>query len=142
MQRAKNLHKFRSVICFSIAIINVLVSIPLCIKFGAVGAAIGTVASLIIGNGLIMNIYYHKKVGIDIIYFWRNILSILPALIIPTLYGIFVSIVFPLNNISMFVIQSVIMVILYCASIWMFGMNVAEKQMIAVPIKKLLRRSK
>ena len=141
MQRAKNMHKFRSVICFMIAIVNILMSIPLCMKYGAIGASIGTACSLIIGNGLIMNVYYHKKIGIDIIRFWKNILSILPAVIIPTVYGICVNVMFPLKNVYMFIIQVAIMALLYCISIWMFGMNVAEKQMIAVPIKKLLKRN-
>ena len=141
MQRAKNMHKFRSVVCFMIAIANILISVPLCIKYGAVGVSIGTAISLVIGNGLIMNLYYHKKLGIDIISFWKNIFSILPALSIPTIYGIFVHIVFPLKNVYMFILQLIIMVLLYCVSVWSFGMNIAEKEMITFPIKKLLKRN-
>ena len=140
MQRAKNMHKFRSVVCFSIAIINILLSIPLCIRYGAIGASIGTAASLICGNGIIMNIYYHKKIGINVISFWKSIASILPAMIIPTLYGVFVYTVFPIKNIYVFMLQFAIMVLLYSVSIWLFGMNKAEREMIISPFKRMQKR--
>lgn len=57
------------------ALINLGLSIILCKRFGAVGSAIGTAISLIVANGLVMNIYYHKKCNIDIITFWKNILK-------------------------------------------------------------------
>ena len=56
IQRAKDMHKFRSVLYFAIAAINIAVSIPLCIKFGELGCAFGTALSLVVGNIIIMNI--------------------------------------------------------------------------------------
>ena len=82
-----NLHKFRSLTYFIIALLNVAITIPLVIKFEGLGAAIGTAIALLIGNGFIMNIYYHKRVGIDIPYFWKEILKIFPAFILPLLTG-------------------------------------------------------
>ena len=70
------MHKFRSVLYFVIAAINIAVSIPLCIKFGELGCAFGTALSLVVGNIIIMNIYYHKRVGLDIKYFWKEILNL------------------------------------------------------------------
>jgi len=138
MQRAKNLHKFRSVLCFAIALANIMLSIPLSMKYGAIGAAVGTALALVIGNGIIMNVYYHKRVGLDIKLFWKNIISIFPALILPTTYGFAMSIFFPLTNPVSFVVQSAIMVVLYCISMWFFGMNSAEKQMM-MPLLKIFR---
>lgn len=140
MQRAKNLHKFRAIAYFLIAIGNILLSIPLCRKYGALGAAVGTAVSLIIGNGLIMNIYYHKKVGIDIISFWKSILSIFPALILPTAYGIIANQFFPLSSIYMFVLQAGLMAVIYCGSMWFFGMNKTEKQLITGPLSRIICR--
>ncbi|MEH7484919.1 oligosaccharide flippase family protein, partial [Neobacillus drentensis] len=73
---AKNLQGFRSIVLIVIALINILLSIPLAKYYGGVGAAIGTSFSLTLGNSILMNIYYHKKVGINIPYFWKNILLI------------------------------------------------------------------
>ena len=46
-------------------------SIPLSKYYGGIGAAIGTAFSLILGQGVILNIYYQKKVGINILEFWK-----------------------------------------------------------------------
>ena len=42
IQKAKNMHKFRSVLYAVIAFVNLLISIPLSMWFGAIGAAAGT----------------------------------------------------------------------------------------------------
>lgn len=142
IQRAKNMHKFRSVLCFFIAIANVGLSIPLCIYFGATGAAIGTAVSLILGNGLIMNIYYHKKVGLDVIKFWKNIFAFIPSLILPTAYGILSNIFFATTGFVQFAVQVIVMCIIYILSVFFIGMNKFEKNIIITPIKKILKISK
>ena len=140
IQRAKNIHKFGTLVYFYIALANVAVSIPLCKYYGALGAALGTAGSLIIGNVIIMNIYYHKKVGIDIIDFWKKIISLFPSFIIPTAYGIFVNRFFIITNIYEFIIQVFIMFVLYSLSVFLFGMNEFEKNLILVPLNKILKK--
>ncbi len=137
IQRAKNLHKFRSVTCLCIAIANIFVTIPLSIRLGPTGAAIGTALTLLLGNGLLMNIYYHKKVGIDIIYFWKQILHFFYAFLPPTLYGIVMNYYFDITSIWEFILLAAGMVVIYLASIWFFGMDSSEKDLILVPLKKL-----
>ena len=75
--QAKNLYKYRTIIFFGIAILNIAMSIPLTKMYGGIGTAIGTAVSLILGQGIILNIYYHKKVGINMIEFWKNILRMM-----------------------------------------------------------------
>ncbi len=73
IQRAKNMHKFRSIIYFIIAFANLGISIPLGKYYGAVGTTFGTTLSTIIGNIILMNWYYHiKKVGLNIIEFIKK----------------------------------------------------------------------
>jgi O-antigen/teichoic acid export membrane protein len=69
IMQAKNMHKFRSILLGLIAILNILISIPLAKIYGGLGCAIGTGLSLLVGNGVIINIYYHHKVGINVIEF-------------------------------------------------------------------------
>ena len=140
IQRAKNLHKFRTLVYFYIALANVVLSVPLCKYYGALGATVGTALSLVLGNGIIMNIYYHKRIGIDIIDFWKKILSFFPSFIIPTVYGIVANRFFVINNIFDFFIQISIMVILYSLSVFLFGMNKFEKNIVLAPVKKILGR--
>ena len=88
IQRSVNKHQFRSLVYFAMAIVNVLLSIPLAHKFGPAGAAFGTTLSIIVANGFIMNIYYHKGIGINIIEFWKSILRLGRGIIIPVIFGI------------------------------------------------------
>ena len=54
IQRAKNMHQFRSWLYLFIALGNLIISIPLARAYGGIGAALGTSISLIIGNGFII----------------------------------------------------------------------------------------
>ncbi len=67
IQRALNLHQFRSLLLFATSIMNLIISIYLCQLYGAIGCAIGTVIVLLFGPGLVLNIFYHKKCGLNII---------------------------------------------------------------------------
>ena len=59
IQRAKNMHKFRSLVYLGVALGNAAISIPLCIRWEGLGAAIGTAVATLIGNVILMNWYYY-----------------------------------------------------------------------------------
>lgn len=140
IQRAKNMHKFRSWMYFFIALGNLGLTIPLAKVYGGVGAAIGTAVSLIIGNGLMMNWYNHVKVGLDMKYFWKQILNIAPALLIPGISGITLNIFLELNNIFCFLVSVITYIITFSISMWFIGMNQYEKDLIRKPILRLLKK--
>ncbi len=127
IQRAKNLHKFRSVVYLIVAIINIIISIPLCYRFGAVGAAIGTAITVIIGNGLIMNIYYYKVVGIDIKLFWKKISNLLLPVGLSTIIGMLLFSFTKLASWLSFITSILIYVIIYLSLIILLGINNEEK---------------
>ncbi len=137
IQRAKNMHKFRSLMLLVMSVCNIILTIPLCKRFGPIGAASATAFSLVLGNGVIMNVYYHNRIGLDIKRFWRQILRIVPGLIVPVVYGSFMNMFYPVNSVAGFVVQVAGMTILYCMSMWLLGLNTAEKEMIAKPIMRL-----
>lgn len=140
IQRAKNMHQFRSWVYFFIALGNVGLTIPLAKVYGGIGAAIGTATSLIVGNGLIMNWYNHVKVGLDMKFFWKQISNFIPALIAPIVIGIFINNSFNLNNLFYFLGFGIIYVVTFCISMWLFGMNQYEKDLLSKPIKKLFNK--
>ena len=137
--QAKNLHKFRTIIFLFIAIINVMISIPMSKKYGGIGAAIGTAFSLLVGQGIILNIYYHKKVGINIIEFWKNILQMLIPVIFTIMLGIFINRLFNSTTMIMLLIKICIYSIIYCILMWMFAMNEYERNILRKPLMKLKR---
>jgi len=142
IQRAKNMHQFRSIVYFFIAIANLTISIPLAKFYGGVGAAIGTAISLLIGNGFVMNWYYHVKVGLDIKFFWNQIVKLIPALIIPVFMGILINIFFDLYNLFNFLIFGITYVVIFFISMWFIGMNQYEKDLICKPVKRIVRTFK
>lgn len=136
IQRAKNMHQFRSYIYLCMAIFNIVITIFLAKKWGELGAALGTGVSVVLANGIIMNLYYYKKIGIDIIYFWKEIIKFIPALIIPSILGI----LFSMNiykSLKDFILYILIYIIAYSLSMYFIGMNKYEKDLINRSIYKI-----
>ena len=142
IQRAENKHQFRSIVYLIMALLNLGVSIYLCQIYGAIGSAIGTAVSLVVANGLIMNIYYHKKCNLDIICFWKNILSASKGLILPVIAGILLVKFTDRNNLLIWVADVGVYALVYGASMWLFGMNKYEKGLITGAVGKVLRKFK
>ena len=139
MQRALNKHQFRSIIYLIMAIGNVLISIPLAGRFGAVGAAMGTALALLIANVLIMNIFYHKVLKIDMKYFWKEIFKTFKGLVIPVITAIVFIRFVPFKNIWIFFISICVFIVIYCASVIAFSCNKEEKNMLLSMIGKIKR---
>lgn len=137
IQRAKNMHKFRSVVYFFIAIANTFISIALCPFWGGVGCAIGTAIALIVGNGFIMNWYYQKRVKLNVFYFWKKIIRFIPALIPPCVVGTIMKYVLGINSITKFICYGLIYMIIFIVSMWLFAMDDSEKSMFQKPLIKM-----
>lgn len=135
IQRAKNMHQFRSWVYLFMAVGNIIITIPLIQQFGGFGAAIGTSLSYLIGNGLLMNLYNHFKIGLNMNYFWKEIATIIPAFIIPTLYGFLINNFVDLYSIGSLLICGIIYVVLFAVSMWLFGMNDYEQNLVRSSLK-------
>ena len=140
IQKAKNMHQFRSWIYLSIALGNICLSIPLTKQYGGIGAAIGTAISLFIGNGLIMNWYYHEKVGLDMKFFWGQILKFVPSLLPSAVIGVLMNLFLDLHQIYVFLVCGIVYVGIFFGFMWFFGMNRYEKDLVGNPTKKVLRK--
>lgn len=137
IQRAKNKHQFRSIVYLFMAFINVGISIWFASLWGEIGVAFGTTISLIVANGLIMNIYYHKKLGIDIISFWKSILSTILGFVLPAIFGACLMVFYKFSSLLDFLVLIFIYMILYILSIYILSFNNEEKGMIKKILKKI-----
>lgn len=137
IQRAVNKHQIRSVIYLVMAVLNVVISIPLAKAFGPVGSALGTAIGLILANGIVMNIYYQKGIGMDMIFFWKNIFSLTKGMIIPGILGFFIIKAVVFDNIFSYIVAILIYTLFYCVSMWMLGMNSDEKNMVLQPTHRI-----
>ena len=135
IQRAENKHQFRSVVCAGMAIINLILSIFLAQKYGAIGAAFGTAVSLVIANGFIINIYYQKCCGLNIVSFWQNIFQMSNGLAIPVICGLIIRHYINFYSPKKLICGILIYCIIYGISMWMFGMNQIERNFVSSPAK-------
>ena len=141
IQRAKNMHKFRSIVYFLIAIGNVLISIPLSKVYGEIGAAFGTMVTMVIGNILLMNWYYQSRIKLDMKYFWKDIFKLIPAIIVSIVIGAFAARIIVVNTIMHFIMVGFIYVIAYSLLMYCMGLNTYEKNLIGKLVNRVLRRS-
>lgn len=140
IQRAKNKHQARSVVYLLIAIVNIFISIPLIKKMGPSGAALGTAISLIAGNIIFMNWYYSKKIGIDIVGFWKEIGKIVPSVICVGIIGIVMNIIWVTSGWIYLIIKIMIYSIAYCFFIYHLSMSKDEKIIIKNIRDRLLKK--
>lgn len=138
--QARNQMKFRSLLYIGIAVVSLGFQIVLSKEYGGIGCAIGISGALLLGQGLIMNIYYRKKQDLDVLKFWKEIakMSIVPIILIV---------------VSMYLLRNValdswvelggaigIFAVVYIPLFWIFSMNKYERDLFISPIKSLINK--
>lgn len=140
VQRAKNKHQFRSIVYLCMALINVIISVIFAKFWGDIGAALGTTLSLIFANGIIMNVFYHKVIGINIIHFWKQIMQMLPCVLMPFVIMAVICYMFKVDTLVKFLIGVVIYVCIYFFFVFFWGMNREEKDIVGKFLKKFVKK--
>ena len=137
IQRAQNKHRTRTYVYLFVSIMNIFISIPFIKMWGASGAAYGTMISLVLGNILFMNWYYQRKIGLDIIKFWKEIGKLMPAVLLSAGGGFLLKLFIPGEKIEWLVASVIVYCLVYIGFMWLFGLNKTEKDLIRIPLKKL-----
>ena len=73
--QARNQMKFRSLLYITIAVVALILQYYFAQLWGGIGCATAIAVALFIGQGVIMNIYYHKVQHINIVRFWEEIIK-------------------------------------------------------------------
>lgn len=139
---AQNKHKFRSLTYLAIAVVNVISTYLLVPYLGGFGAALCSGVSYIIGQGVIMNIYYYRVTGIDIPAFWRNILhmSIVPVIMLGI--GLLLGKNFDFGKSWGALLAGIIVyTILFSVGSYFISFNAYEKDIVNGVFRKLRRRA-
>lgn len=87
-----------------------------------------------------MNIYYQKKIGIDIKYYFKEIFKVIKGML-PSMILAYIFFKIEISSIFYFIILIIIFVIFYGVSLWIFSMNDFEKNLFLKPIKKIRKGS-
>lgn len=127
----------RSIILIITALLNFIMTIILVKHYGYMGAAIGTAISIIIGNLIMLNLYYEKTIKVNMLKIYKNIFKgILSSSILAAsctlLFASFVG-----NTFMDFMLKTILFVFTYGACLMLFGLNNKEKQY----VKKLIKKS-
>ena len=138
--QARNQMKFRALLYLVISIISLLGQVLLSKKYGEVGCAIAISVALIIGQGLIMNIYYNRKQNINIRQFWIEIckMSIIPVFL--AISGLLLLRFIVISSWFDLIVGVVIFTIIYAPLFWHFSMSRYEKDLVNSLMKSLSRK--
>ena len=139
--QAKNKHKFRTIILFFIAIFNIIISIYLAKNWGGIGAAFGTLLALLLGQGIILNIYYSRVIGLNIVEFFKQIFKMsVPIVVIGATTYYLYNFLIP-NNFIYLILGISIYSLLYIITAWFFSTNEYEKKQVKVVLEKIIPKS-
>ncbi|MBY3623494.1 oligosaccharide flippase family protein [Acinetobacter sp. CUI P1] len=137
MLEAMNMHRIKAFIYLSVAVLNIILTLMFIPKLGITGCAIATAIGMLI-NALVNNIYYKYKLKLNITYFWIQITKVfLPIVIIGIVSGLVLSLVSVTSYLLLF-IYVFLYSILFIFTVWRFGLNEQEKNLIVKPLKKIL----
>lgn len=140
--QARNQMMFRSLLYIVIAVVSLVFQIVLAKQYGGLGCAISIAGALFLGQGLIMNIYYHKKQGLDIISFWSEILKMS---IIPLIFGLSATFIFRsivLDSWLSLGAAIAVFLVIYIPLFFCFSMNQSERDLFVKPLKSVIRKIK
>ena len=139
--KAKNKHPFYSVLLLITAIANIPMTILLIKTFGYSYAAVSTAIMVVVGHIIIMNLYYHYRVGIDIPrFFLETFRGIMPGIAISTMFGLLIRLI-PEHGWPTLIMQITLYTGIYGTVLWLIGLNLEEKARIRLPysLKNALR---
>ena len=91
---------------------------------------------------LVMNRYYHRRVGLDIPRFWMRIRHLLPAMILPTITAVLMALFLQPGGYIEIGLILMVFVAVYGASMWLFGMDRYERQLVTTPLQKIVNKFK
>ena len=135
---AQNKHQFRSIVYLVIAIFNVISTYLIVPYWGALGAAFCSGISYVIGQIIIMNVYYYKVTKLDIPMFWKNIgkMTVIPSAMV--ILGIWICSKSNPTSWGILILEILVYTFVYSLSMYFIVMNNYEKDVVRKPILKLL----
>lgn len=130
IMQAMNKFKFRAISTAIMAVFNVIMSYYLAKNLGPVGSAIGTAVALVVCNIILINIYYKKSIGLNVLRFWKNIMKMTLSFMIPLILIIIIMIFVKLSGFVGLITYGVLYGIIYLIVCYSLTMNGYEKNII------------
>ena len=138
IRQAMNKHKFGAIVNVIVAVFNVIISIFLAQKYGAIGAATGTALGIILSI-IINDIYYQRVLKLNIIKFLKEICKLTLSFILPIIILILLRNVIHLQGLVYLIIFGGTYFIFYSVNAYFISMNSYEKGIVNNLVRKFLR---
>lgn len=137
---AQNKHQFRSIVYLIIAIGNVVSTYLMVPHYGILGAAVCSCVAYILGQGVVMNMYYYRVTKLDIPLFWKNILrmAFVPAMM--TIVGKIIMSIIVVENWCVFFDGVLIFSVTYAVFMYRMSFNEYEKNIFRKPLFKMMEK--
>lgn len=133
--QAKNEMKFRTLLFSGFSIVCLFLQIILAPKYGGTGCAAAILVAFFLGQGIILNVYYHIKQKLNMIYFWGEIFKIAIFPTIFTFVSYFIIKLAPANNITTLILYIIVYSIIYLLMCYIMSFNEYEKSIVKSVVK-------
>lgn len=121
---------YRAYVMIIVAIVNIILTLLFIPKWGIVGAALSTSIVLILGDGIIMNIFYSLKFKLRILFFFRSVLPIWMVACMSLLGGMCINIIVIDNLYLQFFVHVIVFSILFFILQYYICANNEEKSIL------------
>ena len=137
---AANQVRKQSYVYVLMGLLNIAMSIPLSMKYGALGICISIfIAYTVRTAGL--DILYYKVLHLDILtFFKKSFFKLTPLLCGILAIAIGINKVIPVQGWMGLIVKSVLYMAVFVALCWTLGLNSYEKQLFMAPCKKLISK--
>ncbi|MBF6677312.1 lipopolysaccharide biosynthesis protein [Campylobacter sputorum] len=141
IMQAKNKYQFKAISTLIGSFFTIILSIYTVKIYGYFGVVFSVAIMFLLINGLCINWYYHKKIGIDIIQFWKEILKI----IIPQFFVFFIFFILlgyvSFNGLFVFILKILLFSFFYITICFKFCFNDYEKEIFLSLLVKIKKRT-
>ena len=137
--QARNQLKTRSIIILIVSTISIVASIPVAKMYGAQGFGWVIAIAVLLGHGLLLNIYYYTRIHINIFRFWKEIgkMSVWP--IVAMAIGVIGLQYLEIGGLSHLIMVIALFSIVYVAVFYVVSMNKSERDIITKAVRTICR---
>lgn len=142
IQKAKNRHKARSVTYLVCSLLNLALTYFLAPRLGYWAPAVGFSSYIVVATWLFMNWYYHRRIGLDMLFFWRRVLPVLAVCAGATAVCCAGAALLPVDGLAAFLGWGAAYSVLYAALAWLFALDEGERAGVRKALAKVMKMGK
>ena len=130
--QVKGQYGFRAKIYLLSALLNIITTVLFARRIGITGAALSTGISMFLTSGLIMNWFFQKRVGLNMIKFWKTTIGIISLAVLLTGAACFIKGMIWHDPVSIIQLGLGILLytIVYGAVMFLFATDPAERELL------------